>query len=141
MNKTKNELIKFIISGCCAVATDMAGYYLLSMFLPLSVSKAASFLAGTAVAYFMNKYYTFGRKEKSFKEARNFVFLYLFSLAANVLVNKISLLLCPVIFANVPFMNTFKAVKLFSFLAATGTSTIINFIGQKFWVFNPKGAR
>lgn len=141
MNKTKNELMKFIISGCCAVATDMLGYYLLSLFLPLSASKAASFLAGTAVAYFMNKYYTFVRKEKSLKEVRNFIFLYMFSLAANVLVNKISLLLCPVIFANVPMMNNFKTIKLFSFFAATGTSTVINFIGQKFWVFKPAGER
>ena len=139
MNKTKNELIKFIISGCCAVATDMLGYYLLSLFLPLSISKAVSFLAGTGVAYFMNKYYTFGRKEKSFEEVRNFIFLYLFSLAANVLVNKISLLLCPVIFANVSIINNFETIKVFAFVAATGTSTVINFIGQKFWVFKPAG--
>ena len=31
--------------------------------------------------------------------------------------------------------NEYKIVKLFAFLCATGTSTILNFIGQKFWVF------
>ena len=29
-------------------------------------------------------------------------------------------------------------VKLFAFLCATGTSTVLNFVGQKFWVFKEK---
>lgn len=130
MNNTKKEISRFIISGICAVLTDMLFYYILSNFIEISVAKGISFLLGTITAYLMNKYYTFEKKEKSLKEVIKFLSLYLFSLCANIIVNKLSLYILPFV-----FINEFKIIKFLSFLFATGTSTIINFTGQKFWVF------
>ena len=138
MDKTKKEISRFILSGILAVLTDTFVYYILSHFIDLSLAKGISFLTGTITAYLMNKYYTFEQKRKSIKEVVKFLLLYLVSLAANVGVNKTCLLILPAAFSYISFLNNFQAVKLFSFLCATGTSTIINFSGQKFWVFKGK---
>jgi putative flippase GtrA len=92
------------------------------MVLPLNISKGISFLLGTVVAYIINKYWTFEKKEKSYREMFQFGILYSFTLGANVSANKIVLDL-----SN----NTI----ILGFIVATGISTILNFFGQKWWVF------
>lgn len=133
--KIKKELCRFIIAGCCAVGIDCLFYYILSHYINLSIAKGISFLLGTIAAYLINKYYTFEQTKKSKTEIAKFFALYIFTLFANIGVNKISLILLPIIFKYIPFLDNFEMVKLFAFLCATGTSTILNFIGQKFWVF------
>ena len=135
MSQTKKEISRFIVSGICAVATDMIFYYILSNFIDISIAKGTSFLIGTITAYLMNKYYTFEKKEKSLTEVIKFLCLYLVSLCANIGVNKLSFVIFPVLFKYISFLDNYQMIKLFAFLAATGTSTIINFLGQKFWVF------
>ena len=139
MEQTKKEVARFIASGVCAVATDMLFYYMLSNFLEVSVSKGISFLLGTITAYLMNKYYTFGQKDKNAKEVLKFITLYLASLLLNISVNKSSLAVLPLPLKYVHFLNNYQSIKLFAFLFATGASTVVNFLGQKFWVFNKKG--
>ena len=127
MSKTKKEIKRFIAVGLLAVGTDLSVYTILLNFLTHSPAKAVSFISGTVVAYLLNKYWTFEQKNKSFAEAARFAALYAATLGVNVAVNKISLMILPLwIF--------------FAFIAATGTSTILNFLGQKFWVFNREGA-
>lgn len=113
---------RFLVAGFSAVGTDLAIYYLLLNFLDHSSAKAISFLSGTIVAFIINKYWTFEKKKKSLKEAASFLLLYLSTLVINVTVNKLSLSILP-------------GWVFFAFLAATGTSTVLNFIGQKWWVF------
>ena len=138
MGQTKKEIVRFTVSGCCAVATDMLFYYLLSHFLEISLSKGLSFCLGTVTAYLMNKYYTFGQKEKNAKEVLRFITLYLISLSINIGVNKISLALLPVPLNYINVAANYQLIKLSAFLFATGASTVINFLGQKFWVFTPR---
>lgn len=121
MNKLKKELKRFIVAGISAVSTDLITYYILLNFLPHSVSKTISFLLGTVVAFVINKYWTFEKHTKSYTEVAKFGFLYLVTLGANV-------------FANAVVLKYFSLVFL-AFLVATGVSTILNFLGQKFWVF------
>ena len=137
MNNIQKEIRRFIVSGLCAVGTDMFFYYLLSWFMGLSVAKGISFCLGTVTAYLMNKYYTFGQKQKSWREIGRFAVVYAVSLSANISVNFISLY---VLAGGTLVGETFWGAdvhKLLAFLLATGTSTCINFIGQKFWVFKP----
>ena len=91
MSKIKKELKRFLVAGVSAVGTDLAAYYILLNFLTPGVSKAISFLLGTIVAYVINKYWTFEKHEKSFKEIAMFAILYSFTLGINVLTNKIVL--------------------------------------------------
>lgn len=122
MNSLSKEIPRFLVAGFSAVGTDMLFYYLLLNFLSHSPAKAVSFLSGTVVAFFINKYWTFGKKQKSYKEICLFACLYLFTLSVNVGINRLLLGLFP----NRVFL---------AFLAATGTSTVLNFVGQKFIVF------
>lgn len=92
------------------------------MFIPVAVSKTVSFLTGTLFAYFANKLWTFEKKERDHVEMLSFLILYGTTLVINVGVNQLTLWILP------------DWIGL-AFLAATGTSTILNFIGQKWWVF------
>ena len=121
MSQLKREMSRFLVAGFCAVGTDMGSYFLLLKVLPHDYSKGISFLLGTIVAYCINKYWTFEKKTKSYSEMGKFSLLYLSTLAVNVLVNQIVL-------------NSFQSTIL-AFLMATGVSALLNFIGQKWWVF------
>ncbi len=121
MSKIKKELQRFLVAGLSAVGTDLVTYYILLNFLSHDVAKAISFLLGTIVAFVINKYWTFEKHEKSYKEMLQFGMLYSTTLGANVLTNKIVL-------------NKTEIVFL-AFIIATGVSTVLNFIGQKWWVF------
>ena len=122
MKELRKEIPRFLVAGFSAVGTDMGIYYLLVRHLPYSTSKAFSFLSGTCVAYVINKYWTFEKKEKSLAQVIKFFALYTVTLGANVGVNEVVLVSAP-------------GSMLIAFLAATGTSTILNFTGQKWWVF------
>ncbi|MEA2020026.1 MAG: GtrA family protein [Campylobacterota bacterium] len=121
MSKIKKELKRFLVAGLSAVGTDLVTYYILLSFLSHDIAKAISFLLGTIVAFVINKYWTFEKQEKSYKEIFQFGILYSATLGANVLTNKIVLNNTEIVFV--------------AFLIATGVSTVLNFIGQKFWVF------
>lgn len=118
----KRELIFFLISGCSAVLTDLLSYYFLFNILGHNISKTISFILGSVVAYILNKYLTFQKKEPSSLEILRFAILYAITLSANVFIND-------------TVLKLLLDQKLFAFLCATGTSTILNYIGQKFWVF------
>lgn len=120
-NTTQKQLLKFVVSGVIAVGVDFGVYYLLNNYMDQNVSKGISFLTGSMVAYLMNKFWTFDTKEFSGIQLFRFFFLYATTLAINVMVNK-------------GVLSLFNSV-LFGFLCATGASTVLNFLGQKFWVF------
>lgn len=125
MNRLKKEMKMFLVAGFSAVATDMSTYYLLFNFLGHSPAKAISFISGSVVAYILNKYLTFEQKRKSYSEVLRFGMLYITTLGVNVAVNILSLTLL-------------SGWVFTAFLLATGASTVLNFLGQKFWVFKVK---
>lgn len=122
MSRIRTEMGRFLLAGISAVATDMGTYYLLLIIMNPAPAKALSFLSGSVVAYVINKYWTFEVSARSYREMCRFSLLYLSTLVANVGVNKMTL-------------NVLPKMVLVAFLAATATSTVLNFIGQKWWVF------
>lgn len=122
MSQIKRELKRFIIAGLFAVGTDLTTYYLLLNILPHNYAKGISFLLGTVVAYIINKFWTFQKNKKSLKELIQFGVLYFSTLILNVIVNNVTLDLS----GNMVFL---------AFIVATAFSTILNFVGQKWWVF------
>ena len=121
MSQIKKELKRFLVAGISAVGTDLVTYYILLNYLNTDISKGISFLLGTIVAFVVNKYWTFEKKEKSYKEVVQFSILYATTLGANIVTNK--------------FIIDIYNITLLAFLIATGVSTVMNFIGQKWWVF------
>jgi putative flippase GtrA len=121
MSQIKKELKRFLVAGFSAVGTDLATYYISLNFFNTDIAKAISFFLGTIVAFIINKYWTFEKHEKSYQEIVKFGLLYSATLGANVMTNKIVL--------------DMFSITLVAFLIATGVSTVLNFIGQKWWVF------
>lgn len=134
MNKVvKKQIIGYVISGLLATGTDFIIYHLLSSHVfGYNLSKTISFLMGTLVAFFYNKYITFNAPDKSISEVVKFFTLYVVSMVFNVVTNHFSI----VILSKISY--AMKLVVLTSFILATMVSMIINFFGQKFWVFTNK---
>mgnify|MGYP005993621417 FL=1 len=121
MSKSKKQFKRFLVAGSCAVATDLTTYYITINFLNYDISKTISFILGTVVAFIINKYWTFEKYEKSFKQIFHFSILYISTLFANIYTNRLILEITEFVF--------------FAFIFATTVSTVLNFIGQKWWVF------
>jgi putative flippase GtrA len=119
---SRREIGAFLVFGCSAVTVDFLTYTALIVAIPHSPAKALSFLAGTIISYTGNKFWTFKSPSKVGQDVTKFYMLYIFSLAINVALNKAILLV------NSQWI-------IYAFLIATGTSTVINFVGQKWWVF------
>ncbi|WP_322923925.1 GtrA family protein [Paenibacillus campi] len=118
----KKQLLRFFVTGCSAVITDSIIYYLLLHVWPASVSKGVSFLCGAGVAFILNKLWTFEAASNTVTHIWKFSILYASTLAANIAVNKLVLII-------------FNGNYILAFLMATGTSMVLNFVGQKWWVF------
>ena len=118
----KRELPRYIVTGILAVLTDFSLYFLLQGSLDYSLAKGTSFTAGASVAFILNRLWTFKQNHSAVKQVTKFSLLYTSTLVANVTVNKLSITLLP------------EYITL-AFLFATATSTILNFLGNKFIVF------
>lgn len=124
----KKQLLRFLLVGTSTVLLDFLTYKILLYFgVQHSLAKTCSFLVGTIYAYFMNKHYTFEKGSQHKTDFLKFIVLYLVSLGLNVGVNHLVL-------ESLSGWNSSWVVTV-AFLIATGTSTVTNFIGQKFWVF------
>ena len=122
----RREVLRFLVGGGSAVMTDYMAYvFLLHMGIDMSVSKAVSYVCGAAVGFVINKYWTFGSSVFSKMEIARYILLYAASACVIAGVNKL-------VMAAV-------GLQVFAFLCATGVSTVLNFLGQKYFVFR-KGA-
>ena len=101
-------------------------YVLLSIFTSSTFAKAISFIIGSLISFFGNKYWTFKVKENFKKQIFIFYVIYFLSLLINVKFNNISL----IIFEN---FNDRKIIL--AFLISTFSSAIFNFFGMKIFVF------
>lgn len=137
---TKRQLRYFLIIGIFATFLDFFLYSYWHQHMAYSLAKMCSFLTGTIVVYFLNKFLTFQQKKHSIPEACRFFGLYFLSLCMNVFVNSACIWLCMHLLPTI-WQNWSREALIFSFLAATGVSTIINFFGQKFWVFGKIGRK
>ena len=90
----------------------------------MSVSKALSYICGAVIGFIINKLWTFESKEFSKSEVFKYILLYAVSAGINAGINKTIML--------------FMGMQFLAFLCATGASTVINFLGQKFFVFVKK---
>lgn len=116
------QILRFLVGGGSAVITDYLIYkILLSTGIQLDQAKAISFICGATVGFVINKLWTFEVKAFSTTEILRYIALYVVTATLNILVNR-----------GVLFLFN---VQVLAFLCATGVSTVLNFIGQKFFVF------
>ena len=125
----KRELVLFAFVGSASVLLDFLSYLFFIYFklVEISVAKAIGFLVGTLFAYYANRFWTFGHNALVSGSSWRFALLYTSSLGANVYINKFML----------EFLADIEVAFQLAFIIATGISASINFIGMKYFVFNP----
>lgn len=122
LDSTKKEIPRFIVAGILAVATDYFSYLALTNVIDVDLSKACSFMLGSVVAFILNKFWTFESDKKITTAIMPFIVLYSSTFFVNVSLNHFSLVYV-------------TDIKTIAFLVATSASTVLNFLGMKFWVF------
>ena len=118
------EIIKFIVVGVLAVLIDGTTYALMVRAIGFDhgLSKRVSFILGSIWAFFAQKHYTFNSPAPARKEIVLFSILYITTYYLNGLIHDLTW--------------EVSALDWLSFLTATATSTVINYLGQKFVVFH-----
>lgn len=147
--KTVKEAIKFAFIGVINTVLDWVLFW---VFLSaLGFNKNISQILATALAmcnsYLLNRYFTF-KKTGSVKlsEISKFILVNLLSLLVNLLCLN---LFCDVFkvylwansifdFVGIDFMLSGDTAIMFSKLCAVPFSLLVNFIGNKLWVFGKK---
>ena len=140
LHPLKKQIIKFTLIGVLAVLTDMACYYLFLQVFPEhmvnaysneAIAKSLSFMCGMVVTYSLNKIWTWKQTNRSHTRLVKFAVLYGLSLLLNVFTNSVLLYLLHEYNSVINLPHKY----LIAFIGATGVSALVNFAGQKFWVF------
>ena len=119
------QFISYSMIGIISLLIDVIVYILLSDFFLISKSqsKIISFILASINSFLGNKIFTFKLKSYNFREPMKFILLYSVSLIANSSTHDF-------------FLNVFDGFQ--PFIIASIVSIIINFGGQKLWVFKNK---
>jgi putative flippase GtrA len=121
------ELKKFLAVGMIAVSLDWGIYLALTNFFGVGavLSKSLSYIIGTVFAFIANAKIVF-QADLAPLDFLKHLLLYTFSLLANTLA-----------FALWELKFSFDSLVILgaSLLTATFLSTVINFMGMRFWVF------
>lgn len=114
---------RFIVIGLGSVAIDFFVFRWLSASLPGDAAKAASYVAGMLFGFVGNKFWAFRSARKSVSEPLVYAGLYAVTLGVNVGVNKMVLAVLG------------ESAGVFAFFAATGTTTVLNYLGMRWLAF------
>lgn len=117
------EVFRYIVVGVVSVAIDAIIYALLIRWgwSEPQWAKRFSFVVGGIWSFFANKYFTF--KQRSVRVQEPFIFAIV--VAAGFAINS----------SIHDLILSYTGIKIWSFLIATGASTIWNYVGQKLIVF------
>ncbi len=119
----KHEIVRYALVGGSAVFIDFITYMIMIERLSMnqSLSKGISYILGAIFAFVANKLWTFDSRRKTHEAFLRFALLYASTFTANVLINATFLWL--------------GFLPIIGFAFATVTSVVLNYMGQKFWVF------
>lgn len=141
------ELTKFGIVGGICFGLDLSVYYgLTEMFgVPTFVAKAFSVVLAIFVNYYLNKTWTWGQSNRDRRRFARYMVLYAVSGMLNVVSNELFLSILPdnefqmfIMDKGLAVQKPFFTMKLDKFLAVIGATVVgmmVNFTGQKLWVF------
>lgn len=161
-SKTYIAFTKFGIVGGLSFFVDMFVYYGTDVFLPSYFAKALGIVLATIVNFKLNSMWTWGVKKDtnsghSNNILKNYLILYAISGSINVATNEWMLSILPDWILQLNLINpvsnlseikaltrqlfAVKIDKLFAVLLATMVGMMINFLGQKLWVFGKSKSR
>ncbi|QEL20185.1 GtrA family protein [Limnoglobus roseus] len=117
----RRRLLRFGVIGCTSVAVDFAVFQLLAGSLSPHAAKAVSYLAGVVVGFVGNKFWTFESARRSAAEPILYLLVYAVTLGVNVGVNAV--------------VAEMTGSTGLAFLAATGVTTVLNYLGLRLLAF------
>ena len=121
-NKLEYQILIFLFIGGLATIVDFIIYSYLLTFFSINISKLISMLSSSLFSYFMNKIFTFNKgKNYNSKYLLKYYIVFLLNLLNNIFVNY--------------YIYKWTSMKSLAFILATLFGMIVNFIGQKFYVF------
>lgn len=120
--KSKREILLFLIVGAIATLVDFFVYFVLVDFeVSKEMAKSISFLSGVLVGYLGNSNITF---HGAVSRPARYLFVYSLSLPVNVFINSIT--------------YSVSESGLMSWILATASSTTLNYLGLRHFVFTQK---
>ena len=123
------QLARFVVVGALCAVVDSGCYWALLHFgVWVHLAKALSFVAGTTVAFFLNRRFTFNAGGGA-AQAGGFALLYTVTFFVNVGTNALMLQVLP----------DFRGEYALAWVIAQGTATVINFVMLRTVVFRPAG--
>lgn len=141
------ELTKFGIVGGICFGLDLSIYYGLTEMAgtPTILAKSIGVVMATLVNYYLNKTWTWGQNNRDGKRFARYIALYTISGVLNVVSNEVFLkilppqefqmfIMDPLAEVQKPFL-TLKLDKFLAVIGATLVGMVVNFVGQKLWVF------
>lgn len=123
--------IKFVFVGCINTLVGTAVMFLSYNWIGLGywISSALNYIVGSIISYFLNKYYTFQNKEKSLKIIVKFII--------NITIcYGIAYGLAKPFVAHILSSQAKMIQENVAMLVGMGLFVILNYIGQRFTVFN-----
>lgn len=125
----KHQIVFYLICGAISTSVDFMIYFsLYKLDFQVDLAKGFSFMIATFISYFLNKHITFQTKNKSFYEFLWFILVHILAMLCDVAMNRVMLF-----FLGLILVGHVKVIL--AFVIATGVSVIINFLGQRYFVF------
>ena len=123
-------MIKFLIVGVINTLVGNGVMFLLYNLCSAgyTLSTIANYVVGSIVSYFLNKYYTFNKKQKSVKEVLRFIINIVVCYA--VAYGLAKPLVYTLLSAATPSVKDNLAM-----LAGSGMFIVLNYFGQRFFAF------
>jgi len=122
--ESQRQIARFLVIGFASVGVDFGCYQLLHGFaVPAPAAKGISYMAGMLLGFVGNKFWTFRSARRSAAEPLNYAVLYAFTLLVNIGVHTGVLRI------------TGQSGAAVAFLMATGSTTVLNFVGMKWFAF------
>ncbi len=125
----RKQACRFLVVGGSSVAVDLVCYCVLLNFSDRTFAKGLAYLAGVLVGFVGNKKWTFESRERSLTEPMLYVAVYTTTLLVNVVINS------SVASTLASQQLSAVTVQICAFIAATGVTTVMNFLGLKFIAF------
>ena len=127
--KASKQIQYFILIGILTVLIDYLAYnFSQKINLSVTEAKAFGFISGTVFSFLANRNITFKNYDNIRGHFYKFLILYAGTLFSNIIINNTLL----------NWLTDFLYKVQLSFIVATSTSAIINFIGMKYFVFIEK---
>lgn len=123
MQSGKSVFARFLVVGGSSTLLDYVLYWLLSTRNHYNIAKCISMVCACIYSFFLNKTFTFqDRRKTSVGHIGKYIFSQLVNVGTNVIVNAL--------------VYEVTGFKILGMVCATGVAMIINFLLQRFFVFN-----